>query len=161
MRYWLMKTEPDVYSIDDLIRDGKCPWEGVRNYQARNHMRAMKNGDRVLFYHSSVKPPTVVGIAEVCREAYVDPTQFDPKSPYHDEHSKVDKPRWDRVDVKFPSQVIDLAKEFLHISLACWSLHLLYSFYLFGINFYAILMNNETQKLPSRYTKSTFQRIHL
>jgi predicted RNA-binding protein with PUA-like domain len=101
MRYWLMKTEPDVYSIDDLIRDGKCPWEGVRSYQARNHMRAMKNGDRVLFYHSSVKPPTVVGIAEVCREAYVDPTQFDPKSPYHDEHSKVDKPRWDRVDVKF------------------------------------------------------------
>lgn len=98
-QYWLMKTEPDVYSIDDLLRQGVSPWEGVRNYQARNHMRNMREGDLALFYHSSCTPPGVVGISRICREAYVDETQFDPKSPYHDPKSTREKPRWDRVDV--------------------------------------------------------------
>ena len=99
--YWLMKSEPDVYSIDALQREGSCFWEGVRNYQARNHMRAMALGDLVLFYHSNAKPPGVVGIARVCKEAYPDHTQFDPKSKYHDPKSKAESPRWEMVDVEF------------------------------------------------------------
>lgn len=100
-QYWLMKSEPDVYSIDDLERDGSTLWDGVRNYKARNNMRAMKVGDEVLYYHSNAKPPGVVGIARVCREAYPDPTQFDKKSKYFDEKSKKDDPRWSLVDVEF------------------------------------------------------------
>lgn len=99
--YWLMKSEPDVYSIDDLARERVGTWEGVRNYQARNHMRAMREGDLALFYHSSTTPPGVVGLMRVHREAYPDPTQFDSKSPYYDEKSARDEPRWDRVDVEF------------------------------------------------------------
>jgi predicted RNA-binding protein with PUA-like domain len=113
IHYWLMKTEPDVYSIDDLARQERSPWEGVRNYQARNHMRAMAMGDLALFYHSSTEPPGVVGVARVCREAYPDETQFDPKSPYYDVKSSKDAPRWDRVDVelveKLP-QIVTLAQ---------------------------------------------------
>jgi len=101
MRYWLIKSEPHVYSIDDLERDGRTMWNGVRNYQARNHMRAMEMGDRVLFYHSQQDPPGVVGVAKVVREAYPDPTQFDPKSEYHDARSDPDDPRWSLVDVGF------------------------------------------------------------
>jgi predicted RNA-binding protein with PUA-like domain len=100
-QFWLMKSEPDVYSIDDLKKAGRGTWEGVRNYQARNHMRAMHLGDLALFYHSSVSPPGVVGLMRICREAYVDETQFDAKSPYYDEKSKPGAPRWDRVDVEF------------------------------------------------------------
>lgn len=100
-RYWLMKSEPDVYSIDDLAREKIGTWEGVRNYQARNHMRAMRLGDFAFFYHSSTEPPGIVGLMKVAREAYADPTQFDPKSPYYDEKSKAEQPRWDRVDVEF------------------------------------------------------------
>lgn len=100
-QHWLMKSEPDVYSIDDLRRDGRSPWEGVRNYQARNHMRTMKVGDRVLYYHSSTKPPGVVGLARVLREAYPDHTQFDPTSDYHDPKATRDEPRWFMVDVAF------------------------------------------------------------
>jgi predicted RNA-binding protein with PUA-like domain len=100
-RYWLMKSEPDTYSIDDLARDGRTHWDGVRNYKARNNMRAMKVGDEVLFYHSNASPPGVAGIARVCREAYPDPAQFDRKSEYHDEKSTRDNPRWDMVDVEF------------------------------------------------------------
>lgn len=96
-----MKSEPDVYSIDDLKKASQGTWEGVRNYQARNHMREMRLGDFALFYHSSVVPPGVVGLMRICREAYVDETQFDPKSPYYDEKSKPEAPRWDRVDVEF------------------------------------------------------------
>ena len=96
-----MKSEPDVYSIDDLAREGVGTWEGVRNYQARNHMRAMQPGDLALFYHSSTNPPGVVGLMRIAREAYVDATQFDPKSPYFDDKSKPDAPRWERVDVTF------------------------------------------------------------
>lgn len=109
-RYWLMKSEPDVYSIDDLARKGVDAWEGVRNYQARNFMRDdMKVGDEVLFYHSNASPPGVVGIARVARTAYPDPTAFDPKSPYHDPKSDPERPRWVMVDVgfveKFPAVV--------------------------------------------------------
>ncbi len=100
-RYWLMKSEPDSYSIDDLERDGSTHWEGVRNYKARNNMRAMKVGDEVLFYHSNASPPGVVGIARVCREAYPDPAQFDKKSKYHDAKSTREEPRWDMIDVEF------------------------------------------------------------
>jgi predicted RNA-binding protein with PUA-like domain len=99
--YWLMKSEPDTYSIDDLARDGRTHWDGVRNFKARNNMRAMKVGDEVLFYHSNASPPGVVGVARVCREAYPDPAQFDRKSKYHDEKSTREKPRWDMVDVEF------------------------------------------------------------
>lgn len=100
-QYWLMKSEPDVYSIDDLERDGSTFWDGVRNYKARNNLRAMQEGDEVLYYHSNAKPPGVVGIARVSREAYPDPSQFDRKSPYHDEKSDPDDPRWSLVDVAF------------------------------------------------------------
>ena len=100
-QYWLMKSEPDVYSIDDLERDGSTCWEGVRNYKARNNMQAMSTGDEVLFYHSNAKPPGVVGIARVCREAYPDHYQFDRKSKYFDPKSSEEKPRWHMVDVEF------------------------------------------------------------
>jgi predicted RNA-binding protein with PUA-like domain len=96
-----MKSEPDVYSIDDLAKAKRGTWEGVRNYQARNHMRDMRVGDLALFYHSNATPPGVVGLMRICREAYMDDTQFDAKSPYYDERSKPEAPRWDRVDVEF------------------------------------------------------------
>jgi predicted RNA-binding protein with PUA-like domain len=99
--YWLMKSEPDVYSIDTLAGETVGTWEGVRNYQARNHMRAMKKDDLAFFYHSSTEPPGIVGVMKIEREAYPDLTQFDAKSPYYDEKSKPDAPRWDRVDVRF------------------------------------------------------------
>jgi len=99
--YWLMKSEPGVYSIDDLVRDGRTTWEGVRNYQARNFMRdVMTIGDLALFYHSSAEPPGVAGICRVASKAYPDPTQFDKKHPWHDPESKKDDPRWLLVDVE-------------------------------------------------------------
>ena len=101
MRYWLMKTEPDEFSIDDLSKKKVEPWTGVRNYQARNFMREMKAGDGVLFYHSSCEIPGVAGIAEVAVDAYPDPTQFDKKSDYYDAASKREEPRWSLVDVKY------------------------------------------------------------
>ena len=101
-RYWLMKSEPDAFSIDDLERVRREPWSGVRNYQARNYMRdEMRKGDGVLFYHSSCAEPGVVGIAEVASDAYPDPTQFDRKSDYHDPKSTPEQPRWQLVDVAF------------------------------------------------------------
>ena len=102
MNYWLMKTEPDEFSIDDLKARKSEPWTGVRNYQARNYMRdGMRKGDGVLFYHSSCAVPGVAGVAEVATAAYPDPTQFDPKSDYFDAGSSRDAPRWFMVDVKF------------------------------------------------------------
>ena len=101
MKLWLMKTEPDVYSIDDLERDGTEPWEGVRNYQARNSMREMAEGDLVIFYHSNAKPPGAAGVCRVSREAYPDDTQFDKNSKYHDPKSKKEDPRWSLVQVAF------------------------------------------------------------
>lgn len=101
-RYWLMKSEPDVYSIDDLKREGRAEWDGVRNYQARNFMRdEMKKGDLVLYYHSNAKPSGVAGVAKVSREAYPDPTQFDPESEYYDSKATEEEPRWWLVDVQF------------------------------------------------------------
>ena len=102
MNHWLMKSEPDTFSIDDLKRKGQEAWDGVRNYQARNFMRdGMRKGDKVFFYHSNCAEPGIVGIAEVVTEAYPDPTQFDPKSKYFDPGSSRDNPRWMLVEVKF------------------------------------------------------------
>ncbi|MGN6225129.1 EVE domain-containing protein [Pseudoxanthomonas sp.] len=101
-RYWLMKSEPDAFSIDDLRKVGVEPWNGVRNYQARNFMRdGMQVGDGVLFYHSNCPVPGIVGIAKVASAAYPDPTQFDKKSDYYDPKSKPEEPRWVLVDVAF------------------------------------------------------------
>lgn len=101
-RYWLMKSEPDVFSIDDLQRVGTEPWNGVRNYQARNFMRDdMQVGDGILFYHSNAKVPGVVGIARVASQAYPDDTQFDPDSEYFDPKATRENPRWMLVDVGF------------------------------------------------------------
>ena len=103
MRYWLMKSEPDEFSIDDLVRarGQTTPWVGVRNYQARNFMRdEMRIGDRAFFYHSSCPEPGIAGIVEVSKLAYPDATQFDAKSAYYDAKSRRDAPRWVHVDVK-------------------------------------------------------------
>ena len=102
MAQWLMKSEPDAYSIDDLERDGREMWDGIRNYQARNMMRDdMRIGDDVFFYHSNCKEPGIVGLAKVVSEPYPDPTQFDPESKYFDPKSSRDDPRWILVDVEF------------------------------------------------------------
>jgi predicted RNA-binding protein with PUA-like domain len=102
MNYWLMKSEPDTFSIDDLKRKGKEAWDGVRNYQARNFMRdGMRVGDKVFFYHSNCAVPGIAGIASVATAAYPDPSQFDPKSQYFDAGAKREDPRWMLVDVKF------------------------------------------------------------
>lgn len=112
MRYWLMKSEPDAFSIDDLKKVRKEPWSGVRNYQARNFMwKDMKPGDGVLFYHSNTKVPGIAGLAQVASAAYPDPTQFDPESDYWDPKATPEKPRWFLVDVSFQrkfKQVISL-----------------------------------------------------
>ncbi len=101
MRHWLFKSEPDAFSIDDLERDGRTEWSGVRSFQARNVMREMRAGDLGFFYHSSTKPPAVVGIVEVNAEAHPDSTQFDRTSEYYDRTSKRDDPKWWCVDVTF------------------------------------------------------------
>jgi predicted RNA-binding protein with PUA-like domain len=101
MNYWLMKSEPDEFSIDDLKTRKSEPWSGVRNYQARNFIREMRAGDGVLFYHSSCAEPGVVGLATVANAAHADPTQFDPNSDYFDAKSSRDDPRWSLVDVKY------------------------------------------------------------
>ncbi|TDK23245.1 EVE domain-containing protein [Luteimonas aestuarii] len=100
-RHWLMKSEPEDFSIDDLERVGTEPWTGVRNYQARNFMRQMQVGDGVLFYHSNTDVPGIYGLAEVACTAYPDPTQFDRKSKYFDEKATREQPRWELVDVSF------------------------------------------------------------
>lgn len=101
-QYWLMKSEPDVFSVRDLARSPRrtTSWEGVRNYQARNFMRAMQKGDGVLFYHSSADPPAIVGVAKVVRTAYPDPTAFEKRSRYYDPKSTPSRPRWDMVDIR-------------------------------------------------------------
>jgi predicted RNA-binding protein with PUA-like domain len=104
MAYWLMKSEPSVFGIDDLKAKPQRTsfWDGVRNYQARNFMRdGMKKGDQIFFYHSSCPEPGIVGIASVAREAHPDPTAFDPKNPYYDPKSDPSSPIWIGVDVKF------------------------------------------------------------
>lgn len=110
MNYWLMKCEPDAYSIDDLERDKTCFWEGVRNYQARNFMRdQMKVGDLAFFYHSNAKPPGIVGLMRVVREGYPDFTAWEEGHKYFDPKASEDKPIWSMVDVafveKFPEMI--------------------------------------------------------
>ncbi len=102
MQYWLIKSEPTTFSIHDLATAPKktTSWEGVRNYQARNFLRAMKQGDLAIFYHSNAAPPAAVGIATVVREAYPDRTAWDPKSTYHDPKASPENPVWSMVDVK-------------------------------------------------------------
>ena len=122
MAYWLMKSEPGTYSIDDLARDKATPWEGVRNYQVRNMMRdGMKKGDQAFFYHSSCAEPGIVGIMKITGPARPDPAQFDRKSPYHDPKSKPDNPSWLLVDVAFVKKLgrtITLAELHDHPELA-------------------------------------------
>ena len=101
MQYWLFKSEPDVYGIDRLEREGRTEWSGVRNFQARNNMIAMQPGDLGFFYHSSTKPPGIAGICTVLRAAYADFTQFDPASEYYDPTAREDRPKWKMVDVGF------------------------------------------------------------
>jgi predicted RNA-binding protein with PUA-like domain len=100
-RYWLYKSEPEVCSIQDLARLGRTTWEGVRNYQARNYLRDARVGDRVVFYHSNAEPSGIAGVAVVAREAYPDPTQFDPAADGYDPKSTTADPRWSMVDVAF------------------------------------------------------------
>jgi predicted RNA-binding protein with PUA-like domain len=123
MKFWLMKSEPDECSIDDVLAaPGRItPWSGVRNYQARNFMKAqMRVGDGVLFYHSSCPEPGIAGIAEVASAPYVDKTQFDRKSPYYDPKSKKESPRWFNVDVRAlrKSRLVPLAELRTHEPLA-------------------------------------------
>ena len=116
-----MKSEPEEFSIDDLVRQKKTPWFGVRNYQARNFMmKDMKIGDAVFFYHSSCPEPGITGIAQVCSLPYPDATQFDPKSPYYEPAAKKDSPRWFNVDVKLvrKTHLVSLASLRAHPELA-------------------------------------------
>ena len=101
--YWLMKSEPSVFSIDDLARgpNRTTCWDGVRNYQARNFMRMMEEGDQVLFYHSNANPPAIVGIAEVVNTVYPDPTQFERSNQHFDPKSDPANPRWDMVEIRY------------------------------------------------------------
>jgi predicted RNA-binding protein with PUA-like domain len=99
MAYWLMKSEPDVFGYDDLVRVKREGWDGIRNYQARNFLREMRKGDQAIFYHSNATPPGVAGVAKIVKEAEPDPKQFDPTSKYFDEGSNPDDPRWDWVTV--------------------------------------------------------------
>ncbi|MBO1437112.1 EVE domain-containing protein [Meiothermus sp. CFH 77666] len=101
MNYWLLKSEPDVFSIDDLKKQKTTIWDGVRNYQARNFLRAMQVGDLAFFYHSSTEPPGIVGLCRVLETHLADPSQFSPQSPYHDPTSSKDNPRWWTVRVGF------------------------------------------------------------
>ena len=99
--YWLMKSEPDAYSIKDLRNEKETLWDGIRNYQARNFMRSMKLGDQAFFYHSNTKPPGIVGLMEITETNLIDPYQFDESSKYYDKKSKRENPRWDCVKTKF------------------------------------------------------------
>lgn len=101
MSYWLMKSEPTVYSIADLQRDGTTIWDGVRNYQARNYLRQMQPGDLAFFYHSNANPPGIVGLMQVVATGLDDPSQFDPNSPYYDPKATREQPRWQTVQVEF------------------------------------------------------------
>ncbi|MBD2461674.1 EVE domain-containing protein [Oscillatoria sp. FACHB-1407] len=104
MNYWLMKSEPDVYGINDLERDRQTIWDGVRNYQARNYLRSMQPGDLAFFYHSNTSPPGIVGLMRVAKPGIDDPTQFDASSKYYDPKATPDKPRWQTVVVEFVQQ---------------------------------------------------------
>lgn len=127
MTYWLMKSEPNDYSIDDLARDSIEPWDGIRNYQVRNMIRDdMAIGDEVLFYHSSCKVPGVVGLARIASDAYPDPTQFDPRAKHYDPKSNAEAPRWLLRDVAFTrklKRIITLQELKAQPALADFRLH--------------------------------------
>ncbi len=108
MNYWLMKSEPDVYSIANLKQDNFSIWDGVRNYQARNFMRQMSFGDLVFFYHSNTKIPGIVGLMRVVESNIADPSQFDINSEYYDSKSQLDAPRWQTVKVEFLEEFAQL-----------------------------------------------------
>ncbi len=108
MNYWLMKSEPETFGIDDLKKMKVDHWDGVRNYQARNFMKDMKKNDLIFFYHSNCKPPGIVGIMEVKKEAYPDFTSYDKKSSYYDPKSSPENPRWFMVDVKFKEKFSEM-----------------------------------------------------
>ena len=99
--HWLMKSEPEAYSIEDLAREGSTLWDGIRNYQVRNFMRTMQVGDRAFFYHSNTTPPGIVGLMEVSETGLLDPSQFDPESKYFDPRSSPTAPRWDCVRLSY------------------------------------------------------------
>ena len=101
INYWLMKSEPDAYSIKDLRNEKETLWDGIRNYQARNFMRSMGIGDQAFFYHSNTKPPGIVGLMEIIETNLIDPYQFDQTSKYYDKKSNKDNPRWDCVKTKY------------------------------------------------------------
>ncbi|QFS49041.1 EVE domain-containing protein [Nostoc sphaeroides] len=101
MNYWLMKSEPEAYSIADLQQQNETIWDGVRNYQARNFLRQMHEGDLAFFYHSSTNPPGIAGLMRVVKKDIVDPTQFEPESKYYDPKSSSESPRWQTVVVEF------------------------------------------------------------
>ena len=108
MAHWLMKSEPDVYGIHHLEAEGGTLWDGIRNYQARNFMRAMAVGDRAFFYHSNTSPPGIVGLMEVVETGLTDPSQFDPASKYFDPKAKPEAPRWDCVRLRYLSSFASL-----------------------------------------------------
>ncbi|MEN9507422.1 MAG: hypothetical protein RI958_3348 [Actinomycetota bacterium] len=99
MAYWLLKSEPDTFSYDDLVQNRREGWDGIRNYQARNFLREMRRGDQAIFYHSNATPPGAAGICKIVKTAEPDPTQFDPTSKYYDPASDPSEPRWDWVTV--------------------------------------------------------------
>ncbi|NEQ41932.1 MAG: EVE domain-containing protein [Okeania sp. SIO3I5] len=101
MKYWLIKSEPKTYSISDMKQEKTCIWDGVRNYQARNFLRQMNQGDLVFFYHSNTIPPGIIGLVKILESGIADPTQFDPESKYYDPKSTPDAPRWQTVSVEF------------------------------------------------------------
>ncbi len=109
MPYWLMKSEPEVYSLQDLQRDRFTIWDGVRNYQARNFLREMQVGDLAFFYHSNIQPPGIAGLMQIAQPNLIDPTQFEASSKYYDAKSTPEKPRWQTVKVeyveRFPSLI--------------------------------------------------------
>ena len=100
-KFWLMKSEPNAYSIETLEKEKETIWDGIRNYQARNFMRKMEIGDQAFFYHSNCKPPGIVGLMKIINKNLIDPTQFDQNSKYYDSKSDKSNPRWDCVKVQF------------------------------------------------------------
>ncbi|MEY2644223.1 MAG: hypothetical protein RLZZ611_872 [Cyanobacteriota bacterium] len=108
MAHWLMKSEPDVYGIEHLQREGTTLWDGIRNYQARNFMRSMVVGDHAFFYHSNAKPPGIIGLMEVIETGITDPSQFDPANNYFDPKSNAAAPRWDCVRLRYLGRFAEL-----------------------------------------------------
>lgn len=124
---WLMKTEPDAFSIADLQREGTTRWDGIRNYEARNYLRAMQVGDQVLIYHSNTTPPSIVGLGVISKTAYPDPLQFDLNHKYGDPKSSTSDPRWSAVDVTYQATfTTPLSRDDLR-NVPEWAVHMLFT----------------------------------